>query len=94
MWMEEMFGDMKGHGFSLEATHLDDLQRLSRLVFAVCFAFSWLISLGSWVVKNGYRHFIDHKSRRDKSYFRIGWDWAERCIRLDHPVPIRFTPYL
>lgn len=94
MWMEEMFGDMKGHGFDLEATHLDDLQRLSRLVFAVCFAFSWLISLGSWVVKNGYRHFIDHKSRRDKSYFRIGWDWAERCIRLDHPVPIRFTPYL
>jgi hypothetical protein len=94
MWIEEMFGDMKGHGFDLEATHLDDLLRLSRLVFALCFAFSWLIALGSWVVKNGYRHFIDHKSRRDKSCFRLGWDWVARCIRLGLPVPIRFSPYL
>ena len=22
MWVEEMYGDMKGHGFDLEATHL------------------------------------------------------------------------
>jgi len=24
MWIEEMYGDMKGHGFDLEATHLAD----------------------------------------------------------------------
>jgi hypothetical protein len=93
MWTEEMYGDLKGHGFDLEATHLDDEDRISRLVLGVCLAFVWLMTLGSWVVKNGYRHFVDHKSRRDKSYFRIGWDWLARCLRLADPIPFRFKPY-
>ncbi|NJN55711.1 MAG: transposase [Anaerolineae bacterium] len=92
MWIEEMYGDMKGHGFDLEATHLADADRISRLVLAVCLTFVWLITLGSWVVKRGFRHFLDHKSRRDKSYFRLGWDWMERCLRLNQPVPIHFSP--
>jgi len=93
MWIEEMFGDCKGHGFDLETTHLRDPKRISRLVWGVCMAFVWLITAGSWVVKRGYRRLVDCKSRRDKSYFRIGWDWVARCLRLDEPVPIRFTPY-
>ena len=92
MWIEEMYGDMKGHGFDLEATHLADADRISRLVLAVCLTFVWFITLGSWVVKRGWRHLLDHKSRRDKSYFRLGWDWMERCLRLNEPVPIRFSP--
>ena len=80
MWTEEMYGDMKGHGFDLESTHLQDLDRLSRLVLGVCLVYVWLISLGSWVVKNGLRHWVDRKDRRDKSYFRLGWDWLERCL--------------
>lgn len=93
MEIEEMFGDMKGHGFDLEATHLRDAQRISRLVLGVCIAYLWLISIGSWVVKNGLRHLIDVKSRRDKSYFRLGWDWLARCLRFHHPLPLRFIPY-
>lgn len=93
MWVEEMYGDMKGHGFDLEATHLQDVDRIARLVLAVCLTFVWLVALGSWVVKRGLRHFVDHKSRRDKSYFRIGWDWLARCLRLDKPFPFRFIPY-
>ena len=92
MWIEEMYGDMKGHGFDLEATHLADADRISRLVLAVCLTFVWFITLGSWVVKRGFRHLLDHKSRRDKSYFRLGYDWMERCLRLNQPVPIRFSP--
>lgn len=93
MWTEEMYGDMKGHGFDLEATHLDDEQRIARLVLAVAFTFVWLIWLGSWLVKRGFRHRIDVKSRRDKSYFRLGWDWVERCRCLHQSVPVRFSPY-
>mgnify|MGYP001812563647 FL=1 len=92
--MEEMFGDMKGHGFDLESTHLRDAKRIERLMLGVCITFVWLITLGSWVVKNGYRHLIDVNSRGDKSYFRLGWDWAERCIRLGFPVRLHFKPYL
>jgi hypothetical protein len=67
MWMEEMFGDMKGHRFYLQAAHLDDLHRLSSLVFASCLTFSWLITLGSWVVKNGYRHFLTTRAAATKA---------------------------
>lgn len=93
MWIEEMFGDMKGHGFDLEATHLHHVARLECLLLAVCIAYVWLFTLGAWVVKNGFRHFVDHKSRRDKSYFRLGWDWTERRLRLDLPIRLHFRPY-
>ncbi len=93
MWIEELYGDLKGHGFDLEATHIRTTQRLDRLVLAVCLTFVWFITLGSWVVKRGFRHFVDHKSRRDKSYFRIGWDWLKRCCRLARPIPLHFKPY-
>jgi hypothetical protein len=94
MWIEEMYGDMKGHGFDLESTHLRDVRRIERLMLGVCITFVWLITLGSWVVKNSFRHLIDHKSRRDKSYFRLGWDWVERCIRFGMPIRLHFKPYL
>jgi hypothetical protein len=93
MWTEEMYGDMKGHGFDLEATHLQGLDRLSRLVLGVCLVYVWLISLGSWVVKNGRRHLVDRKDRRDKSYFRLGWDWLERCLAQGQSLRLRFVPY-
>jgi hypothetical protein len=94
MWIEEMFGDMKGHGFNLEATHLRRSDRIMRLFLGVCLVYVWFISLGSWVVKNGLRHLVDRKNRRDKSYFRIGWDWLERCCRLNQLFALRLTPYL
>ena len=93
MWTEEMYGDMKGHGFDLEATHLRDLERLSRLVLGVCLVYTWLIALGSWVVKSGRRHLVDRKDRRDKSYFRLGWDWLERCLGQSQSLRLQFAPY-
>jgi hypothetical protein len=93
MWIEEMYGDMKGHGFDLEATHLRDADRLSRLFLGVCITFVWFITLGTWVVKRGFRHWIDRKDRRDKSYFRLGWDWLQRCKRLNQPLRLHFKPY-
>ncbi len=92
MWVEEMYGDLKGHGFDLETTHLKSAQRIARLFLAVSIVFVWLISLGSWVVKRGYRHFVDHRSRRDKSYFRLGWDWVERCLGLNHSFSVQIAP--
>lgn len=93
MWIEEMYGDMKGHGFDLEATHMRNPDRLSRLVLGVCLVYVWLISLGSWVVKSGQRHLVDKKSRRDKSYFRIGWSWLKRCLSQGQSLKLRFAPY-
>ena len=93
MWIEEMYGDMKGHGFDLEATYMRDFGRLSRLVLGICLVYTWLIALGSWVVKNGKRHLVDRNDRRDKSYFRLGWSWLKRCLAQDQSLRLQFAPY-
>lgn len=94
MWIEELYGDLKGHGFDLESTHLGSAARIETLLLGVALAYFWLISLGSWVVKRGYRHLIDRKDRRDKSYFRLGWDWMDRYLRLNLPIRVQFIPFL
>lgn len=93
MSIEEMFGDEKGNGFNLEATHIRHAARLKRLVLGVNIAFVYFITLGSWVVKRGFRSLIDKKSRRDKSYFRLGMDWFNQHQRLGHPLRLHFRPY-
>jgi hypothetical protein len=88
MWIEEMFGDFKKHGFDLASTHLRHYARLSRLTLAVALLYTWLIDLGRKVIKNGLRHWVDRAERRDLSIFQIGLrllDW-----RLTHGLAIAF----
>lgn len=92
MWIEEMFGDMKGNGFDLESTHLRHFLRLSRLTLAVVLLYVWLISTGSRAVKNGQRHLVDRAERRDLSIFQIGLRLVERRLTNALPVSIRLKP--
>ncbi len=88
MWIEEMFGDWKGHGWDLEATHLRHLDRLSRLVLALCLLYVWLVLYGVRVIKAGWRAWVDRRERRDLSIFRIGLDVLQRCLALDRLLPV------
>jgi len=92
MWIEEMFGDMKGHGFDLELTRLRTPERLSRLTLAVSILYLWLIATGEYVLKHGLQTEVDRNDRRDLSIFRTGWDWLERRFALHDPIPIRLRP--
>lgn len=80
MWIEEMFGDMKKHGFDLESTMLHTLQRLSRLTLAVAYLYVWLISIGVRTIQAGLRHLVDRKDRRDLSIFQIGLRFIQRRL--------------
>jgi hypothetical protein len=80
MWIEEMFGDMKKHGFDLERTMLRHFDRLSRLTLAVVLLYVWLISSGTRIVRNGLRNLVDRHDRRDLSIFQIGLRFIERCV--------------
>jgi len=90
MWIEEMFGDWKGHGWDLQTTHLRHPDRLSRLTLALCLLYVWLILYGQKVIKAGWRAWVDRHDRRDLSLFRIGWDVLQRCFTLlrQPPVPL------
>lgn len=94
MWIEEMFGDFKRHGFDLEATHLRHFLRLSRLTLAVSLLYVWLVAFGSRVIKRGQRHLVDRTDRRDFSIFRIGYNMLERCLSNALPFKICFDPIL
>lgn len=87
MWIEEMFGDMKKHGFDLEASHLRHFLRLSRLTLAVCLLYLWLVALAEHVITHQLTDEIDRTDRRDLSLFRIGWDFLERRLALFDPIP-------
>ena len=88
MWIDEMFGDFKGHGCDLEATHLRHFMRLSRLTLAVCLLYVWLLQVGRTIIQRGLRHLVDRHDRRDLSIARIGWDTIEKWLALAQPIKI------
>jgi len=92
MWIEEMFGDMKGHGFDLELSRFRTPQRLSRLTLAVCILYVWLVTMGEYVLQQRFNGEVDRKDRQDLSIFRLGWDWLERRFVFNDPIPILFRP--
>jgi hypothetical protein len=93
MWIEEMFGDFKQHGFDLESTYLRHFQRLSRLTLAVALLYVWFIATGTYAIKRGWRSLVDRKDRRDLSIFRIGRSIIKRYLNLDQSLPYRLIPY-
>jgi hypothetical protein len=94
MWIEEMFGDFKKHGFDLESTMLRHFLRLSRLTLAVALLYVWLVSVGGRTIREGLRQLVDRKERRDLSIFQIGLRFIERKLTNDLPFRIPLLTYL
>jgi hypothetical protein len=94
MWIEEMFGDLKAHGFDLESTMLRHFTRLSRLTLAVAFLYVWLLSNGGKFIHAGLRHLVDRKDRRDLSLFQIGLRLLDRKLLNSLPVSPSLCTYL
>lgn len=93
MWIEELFGDLKKHGFDIEQTHLYHFLRLSRLTLVAALLYVFLVAFGSYVIKRGWRKLVDRTDRRDLSIFRIGYDMLVRCLTLGQPPSLRLVPY-
>lgn len=93
MWIEEMFGDFKAHGFDLEHTMLRHADRLSRLTLAVCLLYVWLVSTGTRIIRNGLRTLVDRTDRRDLSIFQIGLRSIERCLINASPPRVLLCSY-
>lgn len=93
MWVEEMFGDLKRHGFDLESTMLRHFERLSRLTLAVALLYVWLVSSGTRTIRTGLRHLVDRADRRDLSIFQIGLRFIDRCVINALPFHITLVSY-
>jgi hypothetical protein len=94
MWIEEMFGDLKDHGFDLESSMLRHAERLSRLTLAVALLYVWAVATGTRTVHEGRRHLVDRKDRRDLSIFQIGLRFLERQLLNSLPFHLSLCTYL
>ena len=80
--IECLFADAKTRGLNIEDTHMTDHSKLRTLLVLVAIAMNWAYRCASQVM--GVRG-IPKKShgRREKSWFRIGFDTLRRWILYD-----------
>ena len=93
MWIEQMFGDLKKHGFNLESTMLRHAEKLSRLTLAVALLYVWSVSTGTSTIRNSLRPLVDRNDRRDLCIFQIGLRFIERQLTNALPYPMSLCSY-
>jgi hypothetical protein len=96
MWIETVFRDWQSGGFHLDASGIPDRERFAQLLIVVCLAYLWLISLGRWVVKRGYRRLIDDGAARRWQYslFQLGVGWIKHLHSYNLPPPVILYLYV
>jgi hypothetical protein len=87
MRIEEMFSDLKGRGFDLEATRIRCPQRLERLAALLSIAYLWLLLVACAAIRRGLRDLVDPATGRALSYTQI-------AIRLLHYAPPKIADAL
>jgi hypothetical protein len=96
MWIETVFRDWQSGGFHLDRCGISDRERVARLLLPLAIAYLWLVSLGRWVVKKGYRCLIDDGEARTWHYslFQLGVGWKERLASYTLAIPVLLHLYL
>lgn len=95
MWIETVFRDWQSGGFHLDKCGLPDTTRVARLLLVLAIAYLWLVSVGRWVVKRGYRRLIDDGSSHKWhfSLFQLGVGWKEHLASYTLALPVLFFLY-
>jgi len=88
--IETFFSDQKSRGFNIQKSHLEDPQRLSRLLIATCLAYIWIVYLGSLCKTDGWQGIIHRKSRCDLSLFQLGYRLLEHLLNEGLSIPVQF----
>lgn len=96
MWIETVFRDWQRGGFHLDASGIDDRDRFARLLLPLVIAYLWLVAVGRWVVKRGYRTLVDDGPAHSWKYslFQIGIAWKERMSSYTRAIPVLLVLYL
>ena len=96
MWIETVFRDWQSGGFHLGTTGITDRDRFARLLIPLVISYLWLVAVGRWVVKRGYRTLVDDGPAKSWKYslFQIGVGWKEHLSSSMKPIPILWYLYL
>jgi len=88
--IETFFSDQKSRGFHLHKSHMQDPQRLSRLLIAACLAYIWIVYLGPLCMQEGVVEIIHRRHRCDLSLFQLGLRFLDHVLKDDLPIPVAF----
>jgi hypothetical protein len=77
--IETLFGCLKTRGFCLESTHLQDPERLSRMIALLTIALCWAFCTGQWLAQQRAISIKKH-GRKAKSIFRYGFDHIRNIV--------------
>lgn len=92
MWIEQLFLDLKSHGFDLESSHLRSFRRLSCLTLAVALLYVWLVTEGAQALIQGRSAQVDRSNRRDLSVFRIGRELIDQALTWGDTFEVDSVP--
>lgn len=82
--IESLFQSLKTRGFKLEATRLEDDERVERLLALLALAFAFAYRVGEWLAEKTPLRLKQH-GRKEKSVFRLGLDHlAEVLLNLPY----------
>jgi hypothetical protein len=84
--IEENFLDDKSNGFQLESSLIRSAQALERLCLVLAVTTLYLVSLGTFVVKQGKRRLVEPHWFRGLSYLKIGWSWVTYALRRGYEL--------
>lgn len=77
--IETLFGGLKRRGFCLEATHVTETERLSKLLALLAVAFCWAFMVGEWLSAVEPLKVKKH-GRAAVAIFRRGLDWLRAVL--------------
>jgi hypothetical protein len=89
--IEENFLDDKSNGFQLESSLIRSSEALERLCFVLAMTTLYLVSLGTIVVQQGKRRFVDPHWFRGLSYLKIGWKWVSYALSRGYELTSRVS---
>jgi hypothetical protein len=74
--IETMFKALKSSGFNIEKTHLQEIERIEKLVALVFIAFAWCYKVGIYLDSFEQKIKIKKHGYRAKSLFKYGLDYV------------------
>ena len=78
--IETMFKAFKTKGFNIEDTHLNDIDRIDKLVAIVSIAFTWAYKAGIYVHQNIKPIVVKKHKRKAHSFFKYGLKFITNAL--------------
>ena len=90
--IETFFSDQKSRGFNIQRSHLNDPERLAKLLIATCLAYIFCILAGVRCQQSNLRAMVHRSDRCDLSLFTLGKAFIELMVDWREWYP--FSPDL